>query len=207
MKEYQFIIKRGISDQNERQLILNEDFIKFENKDYIHDSFTTIQKEEITAYRYGIKWISYFGLDFQIYIQYSNNKQIKINFATYFGRHKSKYLKLYRDIAYKMWDLYFQDIANNYLQKFNEGIEFQIADVYFNQNGVFFKEGIINTKNIEIPWKNVRTFNYQSYFAIADSEKLDSVNKQISYLEDWNVPVLHSVIRTILNYHGIESHE
>lgn len=39
MKEYKFILKKGLPDRNKRQLILNEDFISFENKDYIHSPF------------------------------------------------------------------------------------------------------------------------------------------------------------------------
>ncbi len=207
MKEHKFIIKRGISDRNERQLILNEELISFEDKDYIYDAFTTFQKDEITAFRYGIKWISIFGYDFQIFIKNADNKQIKIDFATYFHRNKSNYLEKYQKILNALWDLYFLNISNKFIQKFHDEIDFEIANVSLNPIGISYKNGVINPTTIEIPWEKVRTFNYQRHFVIAHLDKPGKISKQLSYLDDWNVSVLYSVIRTILQEKGIESYD
>ncbi len=207
MKEHKFIIKRGISDRNERQLILNEKLMSFEDKDYIYDAFTTFQSDEIIAFRYGIKWISIFGYVFQIFIKNVDNKQIKIDFATYFHRNKSNYFENYQRILNALWELYFLNISNEFIQKFQNETEFGIANVFFNATGISYKSGVMNSTEIEIPWEKIRTFNYQRHFVIAHSDNQGKISKQFSYLDDWNVSVLYSVIRTILQEKGIESYD
>lgn len=175
MKEQKFIIKRGISDRNERQLILNEELMSFENKDYIYDAFTTFKKDEIIAFRYGIKWISIFGYDFKIFVKNADNKQIQIDFATYFHRNKSNYLENYQRILNSLWEFYFLNISNEFIQKFHDEIDFEIANVFFNSAGILYKNGIINLSIIEIPWEKVRTFNYERHFVIAHADNPENL--------------------------------
>ena len=89
--ELNFTIKRGITDNAKRKLILNRKFIQFESNDLAINLYTTFYTNEITEFRYGMKWITFkltFGREYFIYIKNSENRIIKINFRTYFGRKK-----------------------------------------------------------------------------------------------------------------------
>ena len=68
MEEIQLKIKRGFLDNRERKLIINPEFIKFENKNSISDAYTQFNKDSIIEYRYGINWIE--GLYFTIGREY-----------------------------------------------------------------------------------------------------------------------------------------
>jgi|GEM_PF-2678829 len=207
MKEYKFIIKRGITDGNERQLIMNESFISFENKDYIHDAFTTIDKDEIVALKYGIKWISFyltFGREYQFFIKLKNNKELKINFTTYFGKNKIAYHELYADILNALWELYFSKIADEFLSQFYQNEKITIANLEFHKEGIRLKKGVSDF--FEIPWNEVRTANYQRNFVVYSNQNPQKLNKSFNYHEDWNAMVLFSVLRGILQEKGIESY-
>jgi len=50
MEEKKFVIKRDLSDAHKRELIINENFLKFEEKNSVNP-FTIFQASEITNYR------------------------------------------------------------------------------------------------------------------------------------------------------------
>ncbi|WP_185151634.1 hypothetical protein [Chryseobacterium sp. SN22] len=54
MKE--ITIVRGLPDTRKRSLIIDEDFIRFKNKDFKNDPFTVINKKDIARVRYGIRF-------------------------------------------------------------------------------------------------------------------------------------------------------
>ncbi|WP_435525144.1 hypothetical protein [Chryseobacterium indoltheticum] len=84
MKE--FTVVRGLFDARKRQLMIDENFLKFENKDHNENLFTTIPKDEITGIRYGIHFIKglkfYIGREYQIFIKAKSGKELKIFFQT-----------------------------------------------------------------------------------------------------------------------------
>ncbi len=76
MEEKKFIFKRGFSDGHSRELLLNENFLKIEDKD-LQNPYTIFTKEEIKDYRYGIRWIRFeltYGREYQIFIRNKENK-------------------------------------------------------------------------------------------------------------------------------------
>ena len=50
MEELNFIIKRGLTDNASRELIINREFLKFENKDLVNNAFTVFKKDQIAKY-------------------------------------------------------------------------------------------------------------------------------------------------------------
>lgn len=210
-KELEFIIKRGVTDNAPRQLILNPEFIQFESNDLVTNLYTTFQKNEIAEFRYGMKWITFkitFGREYFIYIRNDKNKIIKINFRTYFGRKKTEYHKLYSDIVQNLRRIYFEEKVLESIKKHENDEEFTIGKVNFNKDHIKIKvSGIINETEKIITWKNIRTKDYVSYFAVYSAEDPSKINRGYSYLNDWNTSVLYSVLRTILRNKGIEKYE
>ena len=207
MKEKQFIIRRGITDNCERQLIINEDFLKFENKDLVNHEFTTFLKEDIAEYSYGVKWMRYkfvFGREYVISVRNHNNQIIKINFKTYFVRKKKVYHKLCNDILITLWDCHFDKITNDFIKKQEAGDEFNIGEVTFNKEGlVIISNSSLKQKSEFISWEKVRIKNYATYFSIYNQDDAMNINRGYSYLNDWNTAVLHSVTKTLLKRKNI----
>jgi hypothetical protein len=210
MEEKKFIIKRSFSDGHQRELIINKNFIKFENKDTTNP-FTIFQGYEITDYRFGIRWIRFeltYGREYQIFVRNKNNETIKISFKSYFGRKKNILHRLYINILDELWTAFFSEKVDKYLEKFEKGVEFSIGDVLFNKDYIELHiSGIVSQKRIRISWKNVRSRNYFTYFSIYSNENPAEINRGYSYKEDWNTNVLYSVTRTILETKGIEKYK
>jgi len=205
----EFIIRRGITDNYPRKLILTKNELKFDSKDLKKDSFTTFQKNEIAEYNFGVKWMRYkfvFGREYVISIRNHDNQIIKINFKTYFGRKKNEYHKLCNEILTSLWELYFSEIATNYIQRHEAGEEIKIGQVTLTKNGLkILSTASLKPKNEYISWDQVRIKNYVTYFAIYSKDDPINVNRGYSYLNDWNTNVLHSVVKTLLKRKGIEN--
>lgn len=180
MDEKKFVIKRGFSDGYSRELIINNNFLKFEDKDTANNRFTIFKSSEITDYRFGIRWIRFeltFGREYQIFVRNKDNKTIKISFKSYFGRKRNILHRQYIDIQDELWLSFFGKMVDNYLEKFEKEIEFSIGDVLFNVNYIELNvSGIVNQKKVKIFWNNVRTRNYFTYFSIYSVENPTEIN-------------------------------
>ncbi len=200
MEETQFLIKWGLLDNKERKLILNPDYIRFDDT----YSYTQFDKESIVEYRYGIKWIDgiYFtiGREYQIFIRNKENHILKINFKSFYGINKKEYHNKYAEIVDTLWQLYFSDISRFYLDKFHNEEDFTINNVIFTKNNLTINvNGIIKEEAKTIPWEKVGTRDYQTYFAIYSIDNPLDINRGYNYHADWNTGLLYSVVRTILN--------
>lgn len=209
MGQKEFIIRRGITDNYARKLILNKNELKFDSKDLKDDSFITFQKNEIAEYNFGVKWMRYkfvFGREYVISIRNHDNQVIKINFKTYFGRKKKEYHKLCNEILVSLWDLYFSEIATNYIKRHEAGEEIQIGQVTLTKDGLtILSTASLKQKNEFISWDKVRIRNYAAYFAIYSKDDAMNINRGYSYLNEWNTNVLHSVVKTLLKRKEIEN--
>lgn len=210
MKETILNIRRGITDNCSRQLIINENLISFEDKDIVNDTFTTFNKDEIIAYRFGIKWTTFyftFGREYQIFIKNKLGKEIKISFKTYLGNKKHDYHSKYQEILDSLWDNFFLDIINSCIDKHNNGEDFQIENVLFTRDYISLKvDKLLKQKEIKILWNDIRTKNYHTYFSIYSIINPTDINRAFNYLDDWNTGIIYSVLRTILRDKNIESY-
>ncbi|MCL1668958.1 hypothetical protein M2T82_12890 [Elizabethkingia ursingii] len=210
MKKFSFNIRRSILDSLKRELIISEDYLKFQNKDTKENSFSTLNKEEIIAYRCGIRWISFrvtYGRDYQIYLKTVDKKVLKINFKSFFGKNRDLYQKKFKEIHDALWNCYFADIVENYLTQYKNGENFSIENVRFDTHGItILVAGILKSQDEHIKWEDVRTHDYITYFSIYSDKNPSDINRTYRYLEDWNTGILYSVLRTILHQKGIEEY-
>lgn len=201
-------IRRSFLDNYKRPLHLHPEFIQFEDKDLVNDTFTTFKAADIKDFRYGIRWYRYyfvFGREYQLYLRNYDNKVLKIKFITYFGRKKKEYNKLYETIIDSLWDLYFRPQVNEFLKEFDAGESFYIGEVNINPEGVIITvSGLLKLEKKLIPWQEVRIKNYFTYFSIYSATNPTDINRGYFYKEDWNTSVLYSVIRTILSNKNLE---
>ncbi|MFC7773181.1 hypothetical protein [Flavobacterium sp. GCM10027622] len=202
MKEKEYTIRRSFKDNASRKLVLNENFIKFEDKDRGSDLFTIFHKDNIESYTFGIQWIKVkviIGRIYQIQIRSKDNKKIKISFRSYLGRNTNQLNQLYTAILSDIWNFYFEGIVINYLQQFQKNETFSIGDVTFTkENLVIRTPGLLKDTINTIPWNKVKTKNFYHYFSVYSADDPSSVNRGFSYKDDENTNVLYSVVRTIL---------
>lgn len=202
MQGNRYFIRRGLFDFNSRELIIDPEYLSFEDKDKFEDLKTIFKKEEIISYRYGVKWYSFYltyAREYQIHILNKKNEIIKIDFANYFGQKKQESFKMYTSILDNLWSNYFKEISEKYFRDFYLNQQIKINNIIFNKDYLEIEnKSIISKKNIQIEWKNVRVKNYQTYFSIFSAENPSKINFHSSYLKDWNVDIIYSLINSIL---------
>ncbi|WP_315058487.1 hypothetical protein, partial [Chryseobacterium indoltheticum] len=161
MKEFNIV--RGLFDTRERSLIIDENFLKFENKDHIENLFTIISKNEIVGIRYGIHFIKglkfYIGREYQIFIKTKSDKELKIFFKLFYRRKLNEKHQLFSDIVNELWNHYFDEILNNYIQQYNNNEEFNLC-------GIVFKNTCIQFDKKEILYSDLAIKKYTYYFMI-----------------------------------------
>lgn len=208
LKESEFSIRRGLTDNYPRKLKISKEFVQFENSDLYSIPFTLFKKEDIVEYKFGIHWMQYkfvFGREYLIFIRNTENKILKINFKTYFGNKKKEYHILFNEILDSLWDFHFKEITNDFIEKHKKGVDFKIGDVGFTKDSIIINvNGVLNESTKSIPWEKIRTRSYQTYFAIYSEDDARNINRGFSYLNDWNTFVLYSVLKTLLKQKGIE---
>jgi hypothetical protein len=201
MEDLQFNIKRSLTDNCSRKLIISQQRLSYEDKDIANDTFTQFDKDAILEYRYGVIWKRLyltFGREYQIFIRNKQGEEIKIHFKSYFGSNKKKYREQYIAILNGIQLFYFDEITNQLLDRFHKDEEIQIGNVTINKEKVIIKQkGLISPKVIEIAWKDLKTKNYTTNFSIYSALNPTESNIAYRYFEDWNTAVLYSVIRTI----------
>ena len=144
----------------------------------------------------------------RLFIKNEDNNILKINFKSFYGYNKNENHNMYAEIVNTLWHFYFSEISEFYINKFHNEDDFYIGNVLFTKNSIAIKvNGIIKEEIKTILWKNVRTKDYQAYFAIYSIENPASINRGYNYLDDWNTGILYSVVRSILNAKKIEIFE
>lgn len=195
MAELTYELKSGFFNTS-RTLIINKDFVSFNGK--------RVNKHDIEASRYGVRWIRLdviFGREYVVYIKDVNGRVHKINSRSFFGRNINKQHYQFAEILDAIWEYYFEDIIRKHLTQFEEGETFSIENLTLSTDGITIKQLL---KSSFISWDKVRTSSYQSYFSIYSVDNPSGLNVASYYLEDWNTSVLFSVVRAILQSKKIE---
>jgi hypothetical protein len=192
MKE--FTIVRGLFDTRKRSLIIDENFIIFENKDQNNDLFTIIKKEDITGIRYGIHFIKGYrlmiGREYQIFIRYKSNKELKIFFKLFYGRKLNEKHSLYSNIINELWNNFIADIVKDYLGKFKRNENIVISEVEVLKDRIRFDKKEILLKDLDLK-------KYHHHFMIFSKED-NYKNKMLYYLKDKDAVILLSVLTNII---------
>jgi hypothetical protein len=186
-----------------RELIIDKEFIEFDDKDLLADPPTKIYKQDISGIRYGIKWIHGYqfviGRIYCVDVLARDKRCIKIRLKTLYGIRKHQLADKYSLIINSLFDNFFDDISRNYLNQHHSKQEFQIAGVRFCESGIAF-----DSKSQIVLWDDLASKAFTTYYALFS--KSDPLNyKAFEYLHDWNVGVLYTVSRQILTSKGLHS--
>lgn len=191
-------IKSSILDKH-RHLIIDPGYLEFDD----YEPPTRFDKTEITAFRYGVKWIRGYqfviGRIYVIDILSSDKKIIKIRLKSLYGVNKSILHQKFVTIVNALADNYFDDISRSYLEKFDRNESIKVEDVFFNAEGISW-----NNNMPIIKWDDIGTKAYQTYYSIF-SKSNPSNYKTFQYLSDWNTGVIYIVSRSILKGKGLYS--
>jgi hypothetical protein len=200
MNATEFFIKSTFLDRN-RKLILDDDYIEFDDQDLIAASPTKIYISDIEAFRYGLKWIK--GYQFvigRIYcmdIKSTHGAIIKLRLKSLYGVNKKAIHQKFSTIIDKLYDKYFDSMSMAYLQQFEEGKKIELLGVAFETPGITF----IN-KGVHIPWQEVGSKTYTTYYSLF-SKSTPEVYMTFEFVSDWNAGILYSVSRQILLNKGL----
>lgn len=192
MKE--FTIIRGPFDNRKRKLIIDSSFVTFETSDLKSNLYTTFKKEEIAGVKFGYSMINglhiYIGREYKVCLLNKENKELIISFKLFYGRKLQEKHQLFSEIVDEIWDVFCKDLIQSFIEQFNNGIEFTVANVAIHQDSISFKNIVIYFDDLEIK-------SYQHYFMLqskADPYK----NIMLYFLIDYNCVLLRSVLNYIL---------
>lgn len=203
MSEKSYIIKRGLWDSRPRKLLLTNEYIEFEDKIVGEGKPIRIEKGQIKEYRFGIVWLKglkfYIGRQYQIYIRTHDERELKIDFLTFYGINKNELSAKYIDIVKNIFTLYFTDIVKGFLEKYYNGETIEICSVKINKDFVTIQsDGLFKTISNDIPWEKLKTKSYKTYYAVYSSENTADINKSYKFLDDYNTSILRCVLDTIV---------
>lgn len=186
-----------------KQLTVSKEFIELTKAGKSSEKAIRLNKADIVAYRFGIKWISGYaftiGREYHIFVKDKADREMKISLQSLYGFKKVESTKYYSQINRSIAEYYLKDIVEDYLQQFSEGKPITICGVQLTKTDVTIetKNRMIN-KKIAIPWKNVGIKGYRTYFAIFSEENPADFNRGYYYLEEWNVGILFVVMETLM---------
>jgi len=177
-----------------KQLTIEPSYIEFDGK-------IKFLKNEVAAIRCGIKGIRGYSFNIgRIYcidIKNTQGQIMKIRFRSFYGIRREILDDMYRKIIQAVHNNFLHDISNAYFNKFVQKEEFEILGVNFTQDGL-----ILDKKWEMLPWLDVSTKNYSTYYAIFSMTE-PTKNKTFKYIADWNTSVLYSASRGILKSKGL----
>ena len=187
--------------ERKRRLLIDPGFIEFQDNDVEPEKSSRFEKENIEAFRYGVKWISGYqftiGRIYCIDIRSRTGEIIKLRLKSLYTVNRQSLGVKYIQIVQALYNNYFDDITRSYLDKHDNGNFFEILQVMFSPNGVSFNKGV----NIII-WGDLGVSAYMTYFALF-SKLNPTVYKAFYYLDDWNAGVLYGVASQILVDKGL----
>ncbi|MHA4807403.1 hypothetical protein ACX0G9_04835 [Flavitalea flava] len=190
-----FTLKTSLFDRH-RQLIIDSEYLEFEDTNLVSSLPTKFVKEEIESIRYGIKGIRgyrfYIGKIFCIDIKSTSGQVIKLRLKSLYRVRRKQLSSKYVEIANSILRCYFDEKSNHYLALFSDNKTFEIIGIQFNPEGIIFDEkvGIV-------PWEFLGTRRYYRYYSIY-SEMNTNQYKIFYYIEQWNTAVLQHVVENIL---------
>jgi hypothetical protein len=188
-------IKSSIFDRP-RKLVIDRNFIEFEDKDRVGVMNSRFEKEEIEGIRYGVVVIwGYAFVIGRIYcvdVKSEKGGMIKIRIKSLYGINRKSLNNKYSKIINALFDYYYADVVRNYLGLFKNNLEFNLLGVIFTKDGIYLRK---NESLIE--WTDLGTKDYRTYYALFQKTN-PNYYRAFEYLEEWNTIVLHSVSRHIL---------
>ena len=195
-------IKSSIFDRR-RRIIIHQDYISFDNRSSVGLEPTVFRKDEIKAFRNGIKVIEGYqfpiGRSYCIDLMNGNGKTMQIRFKTLYGINRKQLDEKYIAIINALYEFYFDELADRLVTAFNAGNTIELLDVEFNEAGVILN---VKKKVGPIKWEDVATGCYRSYYALYSKSNPNNY-RAFEFLKDWNTATLLTVSRVILEQKGL----
>lgn len=191
---FECTLKSSFLDRK-RKLIINTDYIEYEDNDLFNGSNTKFNKDEIASFRYGISWINGYkftiGRIYCIEIKNNTSEVIKLKLKSIYGIRKKELHQKYASIVNSLIDFQFMDIAKTFINEFRKGNEFNLVSIRILNEGIQLK-----SKKI-ILWEDLQTKQYYNKYSLS-SKTNKNIYTLFEYTTDWNTAVLYSVIEQIL---------
>jgi hypothetical protein len=194
-EKLEFVLRSSIFDRP-RQLVLDSQYLEFDDNDRASSAPTRFLKEEIEGVRFGVKWIRgydfYIGRIYCIDVKNISGQIIKLRLKSIYGVRKRQLGDKYTKIANTIFRYYFDPISLRYIKLFQNGQPFEILGVSIDPEGVLF-----DYKAGRVSWDFLGTKRYQTYYTLF-SEANPTEYKAYEYINHWNAGVLQSVVEGIL---------
>lgn len=197
MKAY--LITPGPFDR-QRKLVLTEDYIEWETGDLKGQEFTRLENSDIDDFKHGMDWIVWYkftvGRKFSITLRSKHNKQLSIEFKSYFTRNKENNQK-YAEIINDIWCLYHRNIVDRFLDKFYSDHPVEVQGIRLTNEGIELRDaqGLI-------PWEKVAIKEYNKYFAVYHRDN-STIHSRVNFNE-YGTETLWSIIHTVLKEKALE---
>jgi hypothetical protein len=185
-----------------KQLTISNEFIELTKAGKSTEKAIRFDKADIVAYRFGIKWISGYaftiGREYHIFVKDKADREMKISLQSLYGFKKAVLGEQYSEIMQSLWVNHFKDLANAYLKQLSEGNTVTLCGVQLTQQDVTIetKNRLIN-KKLVIPWEQIGTKDYYTYYAIFSTENPADINRGYYYMDEWNAGILYTVVETL----------
>ncbi len=180
-----------------KRLIFETEGITIE-KPFSFDSSTYIPAENLAAIRLGVKWIRglwfVFGRQFIIELKLTDNTVTQLYMNSYYGLRVQTYEEAWNDTIRHLYGFYFSGQLNMYMELINIKQPFELLGVTFHP------EGISWGKNSILPWNQIATSNYRSYFVVHHKQNV-RLNKSFNFLNDWNAYLLQAMLKYVVEEH------
>lgn len=194
-EKLEFIVRSTILDRP-RSLVIDPEFIEFDDQDQKSKLPTQFSRLEIEGIRYGVKPIRGYrfriGRIYCIDIRDASNRVIKIRLKSVYRVRIKLLEKKYLAIVNSLFRYYFHDMTREYLTQFRDGQPVELLGVSLDNQGVLFDE-----KVGRISWGFLGTKRYWHYYTLYSEEKPNDY-RTFMFLDDWNAGVLRGVIEVIL---------
>ena len=132
-------IKSNIFDRP-RKLIVDSEFIEFDDANWIDGSIARFERGEIVGLRFGVESINGYkftiGRIFCVDIKGPDERMIKIRLTSLYRIRRKILYEKFCQIVNALMNTHQYDLANDLLEKFNEGNEINVLGTTFNKTGI-----------------------------------------------------------------------
>jgi len=191
----EFIVRSTILDRP-RLLIIDREYLEFDDKDRVSEMSTRFLKTDLAALRYGVKAIKGYrfriGRIYCVDVMDVSGTIIKIRLKSVYRVRRKLLGKKYQEIVSLLFKYYFHDVTRDYLRQFQAGQPIELLGVNLDSNGVIFDK-----KVGRVSWEFLGMKRYWHYYTLF-SEEAPVKYRAFVFLDDWNAGVLRGLIETIL---------
>lgn len=188
-------IKSTILDRN-RQLLLDPEYIQFDDQDKVSEPPTRFLTEEIEGFRYGVKAIRGYrfriGRKYCIDIRDVSGRIMKIRLTSVYRVRVKQLNDKYASIVNYLYQCYFHPVTLAHYQQFQQGGNVELLGVSLNEDGVLFDE-----KVGRVGWNFIGVKRYWHYFTLYSEEFPDRYRAFVP-ADVWNTSILRQLIEMIL---------